>query len=565
MKSVFTNCLKTLVFLLFVAALLNPLFANTYKFKSGGKSYEIVMDRMGWEEAAMYAVSKGGYLVHIESQSEQTAVYNAIISGANIRPDYISIMDGGGVAYVWIGSTDKKEEGVWLWDGNNDGEGDNFWNGQGLGGAGTGKPVGNSYWNWGGKSTGAAMEPDDFNKNQDAAAIALEPWPKNIGIMGKAGEWNDISILNRLYFVIEYDFVDVPGKCDIPQGETNICTSVKTSEYSVNQVANATEYVWTLAPSSAGIIIGAGKTITVEWNEKFFGQAELQVIARNPIGDGEKSPVLNIAINSAPEATNAPIGEKIVCNFDKGVEYSVVAVDNADTYDWRIIPENAGTIEELGIRAKIDWSDEFTGVAIVSVASVNDCGKSDYTSLEITVNANPEKANLPHGDTELKKNPPNTQYVTAPIKGVSEYLWRIVPEFAGEITGHNNTAVVDWNDEFVGTAQISTAGINNCGEGEYSESLVVKIEDAVGSVYSNIAFINIYPNPVNDLLNIEIQGVGQTTLIITDQLGRTLYNSIIDAVEQNRQIPLAQFTAGIYNMLIIYANGKTEYLKFVKL
>jgi hypothetical protein len=55
----------------------------------------------------------------------------------------------------------------------------------------TGSAVGGLYNNWG-------NEPDDFY-GQDGLAIALTNWPN-----GFAGEWNDVSQSNTLYYLIEY-------------------------------------------------------------------------------------------------------------------------------------------------------------------------------------------------------------------------------------------------------------------------------------------------------------------------------------------------------------------------
>jgi hypothetical protein len=187
---------------LFSAALFSQCAsqANIYSFTYAGRNYDVVKEVKNWTNASACAVSRGGYLVHIDSLAEQTAVYNAITVGAGVSSTYASVQDGGGIAYVWIGATDRQTEGTWLWDGDYNNSGPNFWTGQGTAGAGTGAAVNSSYVNWGGTSTGPAQEPDDYLGIQDCGAIGLNTWPH-----GMAGEWNDISGLNNLYYVIEYD------------------------------------------------------------------------------------------------------------------------------------------------------------------------------------------------------------------------------------------------------------------------------------------------------------------------------------------------------------------------
>lgn len=178
--------------------------AANYKFTFNGKKYEIVKEKKTWRDAAMFAYSRNGHLVEIEDQAEQLAIYDAILK-SGISPTYTEARDGGDVAYIWIGATDRRHEGNWVWNGANTGKGKAFWNGEGLHGKGNGEAVNNAYENWGRASSAKPNEPDNSGGKQNAAAIGLAPWPKNSGELGKAGEWNDINEYNQLYFIVEYD------------------------------------------------------------------------------------------------------------------------------------------------------------------------------------------------------------------------------------------------------------------------------------------------------------------------------------------------------------------------
>jgi hypothetical protein len=198
MKTKLLIILLTIIFLTVKSQVSCYTVANTYTFTFGTTKYRVVKELKTWQQAAACAVADGGHLVEINSASENTAVYNGILA-AGVSSVYTSVNDGGGIAYVWIGATDRHNEGTWLWDGNNDGIGVNFWNGQGIGGLNNGQQVGSNYNNWGRFNVTFIMEPDDFNSNQDACGIALEDWP-----LGFTQEWNDIDINNNLYYVIEY-------------------------------------------------------------------------------------------------------------------------------------------------------------------------------------------------------------------------------------------------------------------------------------------------------------------------------------------------------------------------
>ena len=180
-----------------------------------------------WEDAAAWAAQDGGHLVEINSQAEQDGVWAAFQS-SGISTTYTVVNDGGGIAYIWIGATDKNIEGTWIWDGNNDGQGLNFYTGQGSWGAGNGSAVNGAFYNWGGtNTTNGNNEPDDYGSSQDAAAIGLDAWPA-AGTGNIAGEWNDIDKSNTLYFIVEYestgfnDINNMKSDFNIFQNENNI-------------------------------------------------------------------------------------------------------------------------------------------------------------------------------------------------------------------------------------------------------------------------------------------------------------------------------------------------------
>ena len=201
-------------FLLFVAFISLHILAQDYSFTIGTTSYKLVTTQRDWVSAAADAVQQGGHLVEINDSAEQAGIWQAI-QDSGISMTYTAVSDGGGVAYVWIGATDKANEGTWLWDGDNDNNGENFWNGEGAWGANNGSAVNGAYYNWGGTNTGTPNEPDDYGSNQDAAAIGLEPWPA-AGTGNIAGEWNDIAITNSLYYIIEFNANTIGENNNLP-------------------------------------------------------------------------------------------------------------------------------------------------------------------------------------------------------------------------------------------------------------------------------------------------------------------------------------------------------------
>ena len=176
--------------------------SSRYAFTANGKNYELVRLNQTWSGAAQCALQSGGYLAHIDSEAENTAIFNELSSpAAGITLNQTIANDGGGGAYVWIGGNDLTQEGGWRWDGDNLGGSIPFWNGNF-----NGTNVVGSYQNWGVDDAGSQAEPDNFNNNQDALGFALTQWPRSTTwFLGSAGQWNDVSAANRLYYLVEFN------------------------------------------------------------------------------------------------------------------------------------------------------------------------------------------------------------------------------------------------------------------------------------------------------------------------------------------------------------------------
>lgn len=521
MKNFSTQKLFVIIVVLFYSNTFSLFSQENYKFKHQDKSYEIVLQKKTWLEAAEYAKSKSGYLTHIESKEEQEAIWDALVNGAKLNSRYVVVNDGGGIGYVWIGANDFEVEGKWVWDGANTGIGINFWNGN----SSSGKAVGNSYVNWGGASRKLFKEPDDYGGRQDAAAIGLEPWPRDMGANGVAGEWNDISESNALYFIVEYDFSDKPDKSAVPSGETSLCQGTKTSDYLTDGAKNGINYLWTLAPTNAGNIVADGKNAVIEWNSNFYGQALLSVKAINPLGEGEESNALAIDVIARPVKPESINGSKEICKDDVLSEYNVEFDEGTLSYIWKLTPDNAGVVIENQNKTnfcEVQWNEDFTGIAILAIKGVNSCGRGDEKSIEIIKSNIPAIPNMPEGEQSLDVNSGKTNYTVLDVDLASKYIWSISPEEAGTISGETTTAEVVWSESFIGTAEIKVAAGNYCGVSDFSTPLSVIVSDMSSVNEPVIHKVNIYPNPSNGLFYIELSYGEKSQITVSNILGKII-------------------------------------------
>ncbi len=176
-----------------------------------GKSYTPINYASTWAAAKAAAESQGGYLLEINSYGEWLYTLRSLDNSFASMSDteYFTFLDGtlapdgGGSAYLWLGGSDAAVEGEWRWASS----GEQFWSG-----GKNGIAVNGAFNRWG--ETMQQNEPDNFNGNQDALAMALETWPfgsdGTVNELGYAYAWNDVSANNQLYFIIEKDLSGPP-------------------------------------------------------------------------------------------------------------------------------------------------------------------------------------------------------------------------------------------------------------------------------------------------------------------------------------------------------------------
>lgn len=161
--------------------------ANIFTFGYNGHTYEVVKETSTWTDASSCAVTRGGYLAEINDMSEQNAIFAELTANAGINIS--NTQNQFGTASVWLGGSDAGVEGEWIWDGNNDGVGLQFWEG-----GPSGMAIGGLYTNWG----VSPAEPDNSG-GQDYLTIIIKPTATSFSL------WNDLISTNAIYYLIEFD------------------------------------------------------------------------------------------------------------------------------------------------------------------------------------------------------------------------------------------------------------------------------------------------------------------------------------------------------------------------
>ena len=192
--------IKILMFVVSFSLLsnLNSVSLNAAETTFDFKRYELVLSNVTWDQARTAAQAAGGDLLVIETEAENTHIFNWLQTQlTSIRSATSGISNAGGAYYVWLGASDADEEGSWTWV-----NGVKFYDGTGA----SGSAEANRYNNWGSGPLGS--EPDDSGfLGQDYAAMGMEAWPTSRAAgqgIGEAGEWNDVASNSTTVYVIEY-------------------------------------------------------------------------------------------------------------------------------------------------------------------------------------------------------------------------------------------------------------------------------------------------------------------------------------------------------------------------
>ena len=112
-------------------------------------------------------------------------------------------------------------------------------------------------------------------------------------------------------------------------------------------------------------------------------------------------------------------------------------------------------------------------LTVYSGSESNVMTKDDYIQVSSGV---PSIPNQPQGETQLCKNPPNSDYTATGSANTLSWDWEINPSNAGLITNDGSaTVTVNWFNAYLGEANLTVKAINGCGESEFSSPLAITI------------------------------------------------------------------------------------------
>jgi len=333
--------------------------------------------------------------------------------------------------------------------------------------------------------------------------------------------------------------VPPPDQPTIPIGTDTLCINSANTVYTTTGANYATSYVWSITPSTAGTITGTGATAIVNWNNTFTGTATITVQGQNSCCNGIISNPLTILINPLPDAAGTIIGATTVCQGQSSVTYNVSTINNATSYVWSLPSSATGTSTSDSIIVNY-------GISAVSgnitVKGANTCGDGTLSNLAITVNTIPDTPSI-----TLNGNILHSDAITGNQWYQNGFL----------ITGATNqNYTVTVNDTYY-----TIVTINNCSSIQ-SNSINVALT-GISLLYNDNSVI-IYPNPVMDIITIDLQKISDlknTHISIYNLQGQLLLQKSI--TQEKTELSINNLAKGMY-IVKVYNNNNTMVTKFVK-
>jgi hypothetical protein len=164
----------------------------------------------------------------------------------------------------------------------------------------------------------------------------------------------------------------------------------------------------------------------------------------------------------------------------------------------------------------------------------------------------PALPGIPTGaDTVCVLTSDTTWYSTIGAENALSYVWDIFPAEAGTISGEGTVGVVNWSGEYFGPVFIKVKGVNDCGEGDFSEPFIVLADPCPGVPGQPSAELTVlvYPNPSDARFNLKITNItGKLDLSLMDITGQILKQEAVNSVNgfYKTEIDLTTYPKGVY-------------------
>lgn len=291
---------------------------------------------------------------------------------------------------------------------------------------------------------------------------------------------NSNTLVKTDHIVVGGNVTAIPAQ---PVGPTSICGATSYT-YSVVADPNATSYLWTVSPATAGAFSGTGSTTTFTSSTTWTGACTIQVAGTSPCGTGPVSPVLNVILNTQPIPYSLFTGGGY-CAGQPG--YEIKLEDSELGVNYQLYKDGIAsgtTVPGTGnaLSFGLQTVGTYTATGAVATCFANMLGASVVYIIDPAA-----AATQPSGSATTCNNIPSTFTSTLPANAYT-LGWTLTPPSAGTISQPDvTTATVTWSTGFSGVAALTVQGQNECGNGPASPALNVTVNALPTPVVTGIA------------------------------------------------------------------------------
>ena len=250
-------------------------------------------------------------------------------------------------------------------------------------------------------------------------------------------------------------------------GVTELCAGSNDVVYTTQ--ANYSNYVWNI--SYGGTITAGLATNEVVVNWATAGTRSISVNYNNALGcSAINASNLEVIVNSTPVPVIS--GSNQECQGATGVAYATQV--NFDDYVWSVSAGGAITSGAGTNAITVTWNE--SGSQSVSVSYSNDlgCPPVSPTVYPVVVDPKPAAAGTIIGTTPVCAGATMVTYTTAPIPGISNYLWTL-PAGATIVEGANTRTIKVNFAANASSGIMKVSGVNDCGPGPSSPNFNVVV------------------------------------------------------------------------------------------
>ncbi len=416
----------------------------------------------------------------------------------------------------------------------------------------TGGSYNATYYNW-------TLEPLDAgiltNHNDSLKIKWKKDFRKEFEVFVQAGNICGISEKSSPLKAYLNIIPPKPGKII---GDTVICEGKDYSVYTVGESDEATRYQWYISPDTAATMEGISKSGNAYWNSANQGFSSIYVSASNICGISPLSDSLKVLYIRKPEKMPQPAGVSEMCINAINTDYESAEVQNANYYQWIMVPANAGLVLSDNYFTTVNWTDDYMGTVRLAVRAVNSCGNGPSSdSLIISL----KESLYADFSYTTDANVVNFQNKSFPELMLNSYSWSFGDGMFSIEKNPNHQYTSN------GTYEVSLTVSNPfCQNNTTKTNIPISANNIFQHQEQYYNEFNLYPNPTNKLLYLNIldKNIMVESIEIINQSGKITQIHQANFVNNEQNIDISNLKTGIY-IINIRSKEKQYRRKFIKL